>query len=151
MKYTIKQWLLLLIISTLTISFSAKELPVETFFKFAEINRLRMSPDGKYLAARVTKEKSSKLFILDRKSLKMVGQFDFGGEDTQIGGFGWLNDTRIYASMVKKVGPLASPRATGFLFAGNFDGSKKRQLLPQPADTRKGSASADRVRRFTRI
>jgi len=120
-----------------------QRLPVETFFKYSEINSLRLSPTGEYLAARVKVGDDSQIAIMDAKTNKILSVLKFSSKDSEVGGFGWLNDDRVYASMVDKVGPLAQPRGTGFVFAANVDGSKKTQLIPTPA--RAGKAQGARA------
>jgi len=110
-----------------------QRLPVETFFKYSEINSLSLSPTGEYLAARVKVGDDAQIAIMDAKTNKILSVLKFASEESEVGSFGWLNDTRVYASMVDKVGPLAQPRGTGFVFAQNVDGKKKTQLLPTPA------------------
>ncbi|WOH36224.1 prolyl oligopeptidase family serine peptidase [Thalassotalea fonticola] len=123
----------------------APKLPVETFFKFSEFDRMVLSPTGKYIAARLKMKGSKKLAIMETKTNKILSVSHFG-DDKDVGSIGWLTDERAYAEMVTRVGPLLEPRRTGFLFAVNADGSKKRQLLPTPP--RPGKA-ADRPRNFS--
>jgi len=122
----------------------AKELPVEAFFKKPSVDGLRISPDGKYFAARAAVNGNKNIVILDAKTNKPVAIFDFGDGQKEVGTFGWLNKERIYASMVKKMGPLEKPYASGYLFAGNVTGKKKAQLLPRPARPGKPGDSAKR-------
>ncbi|GHE80002.1 alpha/beta hydrolase family protein [Thalassotalea profundi] len=121
-------------------------LPVETFFKYSEINSLSISPTGKYLAAKVKINDNMQLAVMLAESHKIISLLNFG-DDSEVGEFGWLNNERVYASMVDKVGPLEKAQATGFLFSANADGSKKRQLLPTPARPGKamGQPSAFRI------
>lgn len=111
----------------------------EEFFKKLEIDRLSLSPTGKYLAARAMINGNRNVVIIDRKTMKTISVHHFGDREREVGNLGWLNDERIFASMVTKVGPLEQPAATGYLFAANADGSKKVQLLPQK--TRAGKAA----------
>ncbi|MEL0069045.1 MAG: prolyl oligopeptidase family serine peptidase, partial [Gammaproteobacteria bacterium] len=124
---------------------STKKLPVQTFFKNEDISNLRISPDGKHYAATVVVEDDKKLAVLDAKTKKIKALFDFSTESREIGQIGWFNNERVYATMVQKVGPLDTPRPTGFLFAGNIDGTQKKQLLPRPKRPGKG---ADRPRAY---
>lgn len=118
---------------------STKKLPVQTFFKNEDISNLRISPDGKHYAATVVVEDDKKLAVLDAQTKKIKALFDFSNESREIGQIGWFNNERVYATMVQKVGPLDTPRPTGFLFAGNIDGSQKKQILPRPKRPGKGA------------
>jgi len=111
---------------------STQRLPLETFFKYSEIHSLSISPTGKYLAAKVKIKDNMQLAVMLADNKKIISVMNFGN-DSEVGNFGWLNNDRVYASMVDKVGPLEKPQATGFLFSANADGSKKRQLLPTKA------------------
>ncbi|WP_371185939.1 alpha/beta hydrolase family protein [Thalassotalea maritima] len=107
------------------------ELPVESFFKYPELRSIRLSPTGEYFAATADINGQVKLVVMRVDNKKLVKVFNFSNDNDEVGSFGWLNDERIYASMVKKVGPLARPVQTGFMFAANFDGDKPAQLMPK--------------------
>lgn len=134
---------LLLLLSTFVL---AEPMPVENYFKNPDISGVSISPNGRYYAATVTLNNEKQLAILDSKTKELKQLFSFASEDREIGSFGWFNNERIYASMVVKVGPLDSARPTGYLFAGNVDGSKRIQLLPEPA---KPGRSGDRPRGYS--
>ncbi len=134
----------IILIITFSITFqpnvqAEKNYSVEDFFRKLEIDALSLSPTGKYLAARALINGNRNVVILDSKTMKTISIHHFGDGEREVGNVGWLNDERIFASMVTKVGPLEQPAATGFLFAANADGSKKIQLLPQK--TRAGKAA----------
>ncbi|MGL1956979.1 MAG: prolyl oligopeptidase family serine peptidase [Colwellia sp.] len=126
------------------------KLPVETFFKYSEINRLSISPTGKYLAAKVKIKDNMQLAVMLAENNKIISVMNFGSH-SEVGDFGWLNDDRIYASMIDKVGPLEKAKATGFLFSANADGSKKRQLLPTEARAGKASGGVSNFRIVDRL
>ncbi|GAA5138808.1 alpha/beta hydrolase family protein [Thalassotalea piscium] len=121
-------------------------LPVENFFKYSEINSLSISPTGKYFAAKVKINNNMQLAVMLAKNNKIISVMNFG-DDSEVGDFGWLNNERVYASMVDKVGPLEKARPTGYLFSADADGGKKRQLLPTPPRPGKalGQISAYRI------
>lgn len=121
-------------------------LPVENFFKYSEINSLSISPTGKYFAAKVKINNNMQLAVMLAKNNKIISVMNFG-DDSEVGDFGWLNNERVYASMVDKVGPLEKAKPTGYLFSADADGSKKRQLLPTPPRPGKalGQISAYRI------
>ena len=127
-----------------------EKLPVEAFFKYSDINSLRISPTGKYLAAKVKVNDNMQLAVLLTKNNKIISSMNFG-DDSEVGDFGWVNDDRVYVSMVDKVGPLEKPRATGFLFSANADGSKKRQLLPTKARAGKSAGARTGYRIVDRL
>jgi len=123
----------------------AEKVPVEHFFKNPDISDIKVSPNGRYYAATVNVQDEKQLAVLDSKTKQVLNLFAFAKENQEIGGFGWFNNERIYATLVAKVGPLDQARPTGFLFAGNIDGSKRVQLLPEPS---KPGRSGDRPRGY---
>lgn len=127
-----KKILLLLIGCFSLIAFAEKPLPVETFFKEPNIGELKISPDGKHFAAVVKYKAEKVLAILDAKTKKIKAVLPMAQQNREIGPFGWLNNERVYAEMVARVGPLEQAARTGYLFAGNIDGKRKVQLLPKP-------------------
>ncbi len=122
-----KKILLILILLSLS-SFAKAEIPVETLFKFPDITSVKISPDGKHLAASLESDGKKKLIVLNLAEMKIVQNFDFTKDKQEVGDFGWLNNERIYASMVVRVGPLSVPRSAGVLFAANIDGKRKAKL-----------------------
>ncbi len=134
-----------LIIFASPVSF-AELIPVEAFFKNPGIGSLKLSPDGKHFAATVNIKGDKKLVILDVKTKEFKYIFSFSQGYREIGSFGWFNNERIYAEMVRKVGPLSQGRRTGYLFAGNIDGSNKGQILPRPKTPGRTSESAKNYR-----
>lgn len=123
---------------------TAAKIKTETFFKNPDLTSIKISPDGKHLAATVETDGTKKLAILDIDATKIKHVFNFSSDKKEIGSYGWLNNDRIYAAMVQKVGPLAQPRGTGYLFAGNINGKKTIQLLPSKSRTKGGSRDFQR-------
>jgi len=127
---------------------ASQKISVKDFFTYPDIISLKLSPSGKYFAAKIKSNNKATLAILERKTLKLVYVFHFGDKKREeIGNYGWLNNSRIWTTKVYKAGPLGKQRPTGQLYAGNVDGTKKIQLLPEKASrTRSGSR---RARRFS--
>lgn len=111
---------------------TAPNLPVEYFFKYTDISGLEISPTGEYLAAKVRMDGAKRLAIMETSTNKILSVSHFG-DDSDVGAIEWVSDTRVIVKMYTRVGPLDQPAETGFLFAVNVDGSKKRQLIPTPA------------------
>ena len=138
---------LLFVLSSITAA-QADTISTETFFKNPDLTAIRISPDGKHFAATTETDGVKKLVILDVDATKILQVFDFTSEQREIGEFGWLNNDRIYAKMVRKVGPLDQPAPTGFLFAGNINGKKTIQLLPAKSRTKGGNRDRPRPYRI---
>ncbi|TRX52732.1 alpha/beta hydrolase family protein [Thalassomonas sp. M1454] len=111
---------------------TAPNLPVESFFKYTDFSGLEISPTGEYLAAKVRMDGALRLAIMETKTNKILSINHFGDEN-DVGVIDWVSDDRVIVKMYTRVGPLDQPADTGFLFAVNVDGSKKRQLIPTPA------------------
>ncbi len=123
---------------------NAQTIDTKTFFKNPDLTSIRISPDGKHFAATVESDGTKKLAIMDIGATKIKHIFNFSSDKKEIGTYGWLNNERIYASMIRKVGPLAQPAGSGFLFAGNINGKKIKQLLPSRSRTKGGTVDIER-------
>ncbi|MCO7227089.1 S9 family peptidase [Pleionea sp. CnH1-48] len=140
-----KKLFIFLLCLSITTVIEAREIPVEDFFKDSTIISLNVSPDGKHYAATVKINGNTQLAVLDAKTKQIKARFNFKRDNLEIGRFGWFNNERIYATMIRKIGPLAQAARTGYLFAGSIDGTKKVQLLPAP---KKPGRSAERPRNY---
>jgi dipeptidyl aminopeptidase/acylaminoacyl peptidase len=69
------------------------ELPVETFFKKANLSSLTFSPDGKRIACLVPYERRLNLAVIDleKKTKNLLTNF----KDNDVGGILWASDDRI--------------------------------------------------------
>ncbi len=72
------------------------ELPVETFFKKANIARLTFSPDGKRIACLVPHERRMNLAVIDleKKTKNLLTNF----KDNDVGSFLWASNDRLVFS-----------------------------------------------------
>lgn len=149
---SIKVWLLIFAFALVASVSSVKaqeQLPLESFFKYANIGSVRLSPTGEFLAARAKIKDKMTLVVLKTETKELVKVFNFGKGNDEVGSYGWLSDQRVFASMVSRVGPLAEPRQTGFMFAANIDGSKSTQLMPEAK--RAGKATGGPLARYSLI
>lgn len=119
--------LVLLAFASLTVG---AQIPVETLFKRSEVTGMRISPDGKHVAATYEKDQYKKLAIIDINNMKIKHFIAIDQADREIGQFGWLNNSRIYYNINRVIGPLDTPVFTGYVYAQNIDGTRRRQLLP---------------------
>jgi hypothetical protein len=112
---------------------AAAALPaIESFFENAAFSGAILSPNGKYLAARVgRKGKRDGLAVVDltTDSAQIVAGFS----DSDIGHFDWVSNERlVYNAVDKKLGPGDVWDAPG-LYAVNRDGGEFRQLAARGA------------------
>src|SRR5690348_5595164 len=113
---------------------TAAPIPVESFFSYAKISQVKISPDGKYLAMAVASDAAGvdrdMLVILNtadrqpKANLRVVNQ-------QSILNFWWANDERVLVSTMTQTGSFDVPVPDGDLYAVNADGTKQKQLLGQ--------------------
>jgi acetyl esterase/lipase len=117
-------------------------IPAEAFFDNAQFSAARLSPSGKYLAARVAsagERRRLAVMELDTLAIKVVAQF----QDTDVDYFEWVNDKRLVFNTGDSRETLADDTYAPGLFAINRDGSNFLQL----ADTRDTVDSFQRTNR----
>ena len=99
------------------------QIPVEEFFKRSSFEQIKISPDGRHLAAIVPLEFESSLVIMDIESKKITGSFR-PSPDTYILEFYWVNPTRVLFTTGVKRGRNEAPSGTGAWYGMNADGSQ---------------------------
>lgn len=100
----------------------AQALPVEDFWKRSSFREVKISPDGRYLAATVPLEKLTALVVMDLTTKQVTGSFK-PQEKAHIGEFYWVNDKRLLFTSSVREGANARPSWTGAWYAMNADGS----------------------------
>ncbi len=101
---------------------SAETIPVEDFWKRSSFSAVKISPDGRYLAATVPLENLTALVVMDLMSKKITGSFKPQAK-AHIGEFYWVNNSRLLFTSSVREGANASPTWTGAWYAINADGS----------------------------
>ncbi|WLI88608.1 S9 family peptidase [Massilia sp. R2A-15] len=107
---------------------SAAPVPIERFFNNPTFSGALLSPNGRFLAARVARKNSrDALAVIDLgdKSVKLVGGFS----DADIGHFQWVNDDRLVFDVTEKDLAQGEIERGAGLYAVNRDGSEFRQLV----------------------
>jgi dipeptidyl aminopeptidase/acylaminoacyl peptidase len=101
--------------------------PVEAFFESSRFASPRLSPDGRYLAARVSKPgERMRLSVvkLDDMSVKVVAMF----ADADVDHFEWVNNDRLVFTGRDQQVTVSDDFGPEGIFAVNRDGSGFRQL-----------------------
>lgn len=124
-----KKILIILLLSFASQITQAEEVPVEDFFKNADISSMYLSPTGEYLAAVFQQEEKYRIATLDTKTLKPIKVINVSNEK-EVSTLQWVNDERFVFTVHKQVGALARPFGTGELLASNYDGTKQTVLPP---------------------
>lgn len=109
----------------------ADTVPTIDFFKHPLYRSVKISPDGKYLAATVPEENRTRLAIIKLADMSISTAFNvLDGE--QAWDFFWVNDHRVVFNTIKQTfdigGKLERPQYTGQIYAGNADGSDGLEL-----------------------
>ncbi len=106
------------------LSFAAPAtIPVEDFFKRSSFEQIKISPDGRHLAAIVPLEFESSLVIMDIESKTITGSFK-PSPDTYIGEFYWANPTRVLFTTGIKRGRNEQASWSGAWYGMNADGTQ---------------------------
>ena len=98
-----------------------EKLPVQVFFKDPEFSRMRLSPDGKWLAAIAPREGKNNLFTIRLSDRKLFGCTEEGEEEVY--SFTWISNERLVFEMKNR-----NNFPNGGLYAVNRDGSKPKVL-----------------------
>ncbi|MGQ0800656.1 MAG: alpha/beta hydrolase family protein [Pseudomarimonas sp.] len=106
----------------------AADVDLDVFLKRGTFGEMRLSPDGKHLAATVDLEDRTVLVILRREGMQPTAKA--GGEaHSAIAEFHWVDNQNVVLSMANRFGDLDTPLATGELHLVNTDGSRARTLF----------------------
>lgn len=135
MRTILLSWLFLAFASV-----QAAELTLEDYARPSQFLEIEISPSGKYLAATSRSEEGNiYLNVIDIKTNKIISVRHFTGRDS-IGSIDWANNERLLITLVRDIGSLESPVATGEIFGVDADGSNARMLTGYRADNEKDPA-----------
>ncbi len=109
-------------------SAAADLIPVKDFVRHAEFSDAKISPDGRYLAITVQRDKQDALAVLDLKDMSLLKQTVLPDEKS-VGAFYWVGTRRLAFTAVRNLGSYAAPFSTGEWFAMDADGSQPRVLI----------------------
>ena len=101
---------------------------VEDFSKHAQYHNVKISPDGKHLAALVTVDGSKNLVFLDSKSYQVTYSLN-ANKKNQPASYYWINNERVVIQVEQVLGALEKPINMGEIYALNYDGSKKLMIF----------------------
>jgi len=101
----------------------AEKLPVETFFKNPEFNRMRLSPDGQWLAAIAPREGKNNLLTIRLSDRKLFGCT--AEDENEVYSFNWISNERLVFQMKDR-----NNFPNGGLYAVDRDGTKHKVLNP---------------------
>jgi dipeptidyl aminopeptidase/acylaminoacyl peptidase len=103
-------------------------LPLEHFTRHGDYLDMKLSPDGKHIAARLRQNGKVMFVILETATMKAVGGVQPGKKD-EIHSVEWINNERLVYQYAEKQAGYDAPIPTGELFAVNFDNSNSKMLF----------------------
>lgn len=98
------------------------------FIQDEGIRDLKISPDGRFLAATLPAGDRSAIAILNRIDRSVVASFQLPS-DTHIADFWWAKDDRLLFGLAERLGSRDYPIATGEMYAMNADGGRAQLLV----------------------
>jgi len=100
MKTIIKSFITLFLLLSVSVTYakSGKEIPLEDFFKNPAYSQLKISPNGKYLAALIDVLDRRNLMVMETNNLSKY-EILTGFKKQNVGSFFWANDDRIVFTM----------------------------------------------------
>ncbi len=118
-------------------------IPLKAFIEADQFLQLKISPDGEHYAATVPMEDRTALFILRRSDMSRTNQVVPEAEQ-HVTGFEWASKGELVFSVSLKVGLLAAPIGTGYLYRVKAAGGASERIGKQrlsledalPADER---------------
>lgn len=125
MKFVLHVLLLLAAIST---GMANQRIAPEIFADEGQFSNVKLSLDGKYIAATVPQGDRSLLVIMQRSPHQLTASYRLP-KGTHIADFWWVNEERVLIALAESFGSRDYPQATGELAAINIDGSRQELLV----------------------
>jgi len=101
---------------------------VEDFSRHAQYHNIKISPDGKHLAALTTINGSKNLVFLETDTYKVTYSLS-ANKKGQAAQYYWANNERVIIQIEQTRGALEAPINMGEIYALNYDGKKKRMIF----------------------
>ncbi|MCO7226960.1 hypothetical protein [Pleionea sp. CnH1-48] len=115
----------------------AKPLSLQHFAKFPAYNQIKLSPDGKHIAATAPYQDQTILVILDAEKLKVKHAFGLKSNE-HIKRFYWVSNKRVIFTHNYKEGYLDIPVTDGQIFAGDIEGTNQRIIFSHESSNATG-------------
>ncbi|WP_444946368.1 alpha/beta hydrolase family protein [Microbulbifer sp. VTAC004] len=104
------------------------QVPLSDLIRHAEIEEVKISPEGTHLAIRKIHKGERILLFLSLDDFEITGGLRLKGKD-EVGHFYWANNERVITEVMSRRAALETPIFYGTLFAVNFDGSKAKNIF----------------------
>lgn len=105
--------------------------PLEELFRHAEFDVMRLSPDGKHLAATAPDGDQTGVVILNIESMddvSVVSSYKLPRYEN-VAGIQWVSDEHIVMGSTRQEGSLNWPRPTGRIYAMDTSGALRSQVF----------------------
>ncbi len=141
--------IIIIVLFIFPLSVNCSTLPIDYFAKQSQFSSIKLSPDGKHIAAIVPKGNTSNLVVINRKSMKSIIAYGFGNLE-YVGSFYWVNNQRLIYTKSYQESYQEKKVSRGEIYAANIDGSKRLQLFGYTA-TKSKIKSKRAMRAFGKI
>lgn len=101
---------------------------LEGFSRHIEYYDIKISPNGKHLAALVNSKGTKKLVFLDTETYQVTFALN-SGMKSQTADYYWANNERVVIQVEQLRGALEKPINFGELYAVNYDGKKRKMIF----------------------
>lgn len=116
------------VLLALALSVPASAADIEAFTRREQFRDMKLSPDGRHLAATVLVEDRAGIVVLRLSDMGITARFSLG-RNTDIPTFQWANNERLLLGVADKFGMLAHPQSTGEIVGLNADGRGGGEML----------------------
>lgn len=123
---------------------TAAPLSLDNLIRPLDVEQVKISPTGEYLAIRKVHEGERILVFMSISPLKVTGVLRFRGSD-EVGDFYWANDKRVVANVISRQAALEAPVSYGSLYAIDFDGSNGKNIFGWATGSRAESTRIKQV------
>lgn len=111
---------------------------IEDFSKHPEFQSIKISPDGKRIAAISSLKGRRTLSFIDLESAKLTYILSFSGKE-EVGSYYWVSSDRVMVSMWTTTGMMNQPFNRGEFFAVNYDGERGKNIYGYRSNVRSNS------------
>jgi dipeptidyl aminopeptidase/acylaminoacyl peptidase len=115
------------VIFLLMFSVEGAALTVEDFSRHSQYLDVKISPDGKHMAALVNSEGLHTLVFFETETSKVTYALN-AERNSQPAEYYWVNNERVVMQVEQLRGALEQPLSYGELYAINYDGRKKKMI-----------------------
>ena len=126
----------LVLLAGISTGMANERIAPEIFADEGQFSNVKLSPDGKYLAATVPQGDRSLLVIMQRSPHQLTASYRLP-KGTHISNFWWVNDERVLIALAESFGSRDYPQPTGELAAINIDGTRQELLVGWRVEERK--------------